>query len=464
MDDAARPAWAQLPAARGDAGALLHLARAAAGLTLVEAGDLVGYSAATLSRMETGRRQLTDVQTLRRLAATFAIPADMLGLTTAPAVQHTEGPAIASLVGTAAAAAQEESDPMRRRELLVGLATGPLLAAAASAAAGSPAGAAPATHSLQQALTAVLLHPAPPHPGPVTPEDPAGGDIAPQVLTRELATCMTAFQASRYDVLTLRLPALVTRIDTLPAAQLPQVRAEVYNAVAKVLIKLETPGLGWVATDRALQAARISGDPAVLASCTRSAVSLCRRDGQYASAQTLALQACADLTVTGPQPDPGHLSLYGMLLCNAGYAAAQAGDRPRSRELLDLAEEASRRVGRDRNEHWTAFGPANVTLHRISAAFALGDAGIAIDHAQTINPADLRLPERRSRYWVDVARAYHQWGRPERCYEALSIAERQAPDEVRARPVVHSLTRELLTSSAPLPGLRTLAHRVGALS
>lgn len=85
-------------------------------------------------------------------------------------------------------------------------------------------------------------------------------------------------------------------------------------------------------------------------------------------------------------------------------------------------------------------------MHRISASFALGDAGTAIAHAKTVNPADLRLPERRSRYWVDVARAYHQWCKPGACYRALVIAESQAPEEVRARPVVRKLASDLLTS------------------
>lgn len=151
-----------------------------------------------------------------------------------------------------------------------------------------------------------------------------------------------------------------------------------------------------------------------------------------------------------------------MLLGNAAYAAAQAGDRPRSTELLDLADDAANRLGADRNEHWTAFGPTNVTLHRVSAAFALGDAGTAIAHAHAVTPADLRLPERRSRYWVDVARAYHQWGKPEPCYQALRIAERQAPEEIRARPIVRDLTRHLLEEPTPLPGVRDLARRVGA--
>lgn len=53
-------------------------------------------------------------------------------------------------------------------------------------------------------------------------------------------------------------------------------------------------------------------------------VSLCRRYGHYGTPQELALDAAGALTVTGPAPDPAHLSRYGMLLGNAAYAAAQA--------------------------------------------------------------------------------------------------------------------------------------------
>src|SRR5262249_48461016 len=163
-------------------------------------------------------------------------------------------------------------------------------------------------------------------------------------------------------------------------------------------------------------------------------------------------------------PGPTHLSLYGMLLCNAGYAAAQAGDRARSAELLDAAATAADQLGGDHNAHWTAFGPTNVTLHRISAAYALGDAGTATDHAATVPTATLRIPERQSRFWVDAARSYDQWNKPAKCYQALVVAERLAPEEVRCRPVVRNLAERLLSAPTKIgmAGLRDFATRVGA--
>ena len=74
------------PAARdalrgGDYGALLRLARQARGLTQAQAGQLAGYSAATISRFETGARRLADIETLRRLAAALNITPELFGLT-----------------------------------------------------------------------------------------------------------------------------------------------------------------------------------------------------------------------------------------------------------------------------------------------------------------------------------------------------------------------------------------------
>src|SRR5579863_51262 len=79
------PSWTRLPGAvqaaeAGQYAVLLRLARTAAGLTLEAAGRRVGYSASTLSRMESGQRPLTNVIVLRRLATELGIPLRLFGL------------------------------------------------------------------------------------------------------------------------------------------------------------------------------------------------------------------------------------------------------------------------------------------------------------------------------------------------------------------------------------------------
>lgn len=54
--------------------------RRRSGLTQEQLGALTGYSAATISRLETGRQPLHDIATLRHLATALNIPPGWLGL------------------------------------------------------------------------------------------------------------------------------------------------------------------------------------------------------------------------------------------------------------------------------------------------------------------------------------------------------------------------------------------------
>ncbi|MBU3864988.1 XRE family transcriptional regulator, partial [Streptomyces sp. 4503] len=67
------------------------------------------------------------------------------------------------------------------------------------------------------------------------------------------------------------------------------------------------------------------------------------------------------------------------------------------------------------------------------------------------------------RYWIDVARAFDQWGKPDRCYRALLAAEHAAPQEVR-RGSVRTLAAGLMRHDRALPGVRAFAQRVGVLT
>jgi hypothetical protein len=186
-----------------------------------------------------------------------------------------------------------------------------------------------------------------------------------------------------------------------------------------------------------------------------------RRTDRRDSARAVLIAAADDIA---PSRDavPAQLSMYGTLLV-AAYTAAVDGDRTQAGELITAARDAATRLGRDANHRHTAFGPTNVALYQVSIAQVLGDNGTAIAHANAVNPAAIPTAERRGRYWIDVARAWHQWGKPEACYRSLRAAERAAPAEVRYRPPVRRMTADLLRADrrGALPGLRAFATRVG---
>ena len=114
-------------------GTILRLARQARRLTQHQAGALAGYSAATISRFETGARRLTDIGTLRHLAAVLDIPPGLFGLTpdipeSGTAIRAASQPG-APVVATVITGTPQDGDDVRRRELLAGLSAAAFLPA-----------------------------------------------------------------------------------------------------------------------------------------------------------------------------------------------------------------------------------------------------------------------------------------------------------------------------------------------
>jgi hypothetical protein len=276
------------------------------------------------------------------------------------------------------------------------------------------------------------------------------------------------FQTARYDRLSAELPSLIgaavaTRQCATSGEQATacSLLAEAYVVAANFMVKLNDDPLALTLADRALQSAEAGDDALTLADARRAVATVLRRTGWRAKASELLLSAASDIQ-PGRGTAPEQLSMYGTLLQVAAYTAAVDGNRAAAHEHIGEAKAAAERLGKVANYRYTAFGPANVTLYQISIAQVLGDSGTAIEHAKTVAPGAIPTAERRGRYWIDVARAYHQWNKPGHCYRALLAAERAAPAEVRYRPPVHHLTEELLrVDRGTLPGLRAFARRIG---
>jgi hypothetical protein len=143
------------------------------------------------------------------------------------------------------------------------------------------------------------------------------------------------------------------------------------------------------------------------------------------------------------------LSVYGSLLLRGAVAAADRDDRATAHELLDEAEGAARRLGLDGNLRWTAFGPVNVTLHRVNIAVTLGDAGTAIDLASRVDLGAIAVTERKAALLIDTARAFRQRGRHESAYLALRAAYEAAPEEVTGRASVRNLAGDIAATAPP---------------
>ena len=134
---------------------------------------------------------------------------------------------------------------------------------------------------------------------------------------------------------------------------------------------------------------------------------------------------------------------------------------------LPEAKATADRLGQERNDFWTAFGPTNVALHEVSTAVELGDPGEVVRKGEALDPA--RFPPgllgRRAQVFIDLARGYTQQRKDAVAVNMLMEAEQLAPEAVRYQVIVKEMLRELLRREhrASTPQLRPLAVRVGIL-
>ncbi|GGP88263.1 hypothetical protein GCM10010185_72060 [Saccharothrix coeruleofusca] len=440
-------------------GDVVRIARTALHWSQAELGRRCGYSASQVSRWETGKLPLRDVELLRTLAEVLTLPPAAFGLVPADTAESGFRPVAPQgpRVGGGTTLSAEEDDPVRRRAFLrlAGLA-GSSLTWPGTATAGSATDVDPA-RVLADRLGDVLLGP-----------DATIAPVELAVLRESLATARREFAACRYLPLADRLPALLNAAaaqaedTTDPAAQ--RTLAEFYNLATRALFKLEASGLEWIAADRALRAARAGEDGLTLAESQRLVASVARRAGHHDRALALTLAAADHLDVAGRTPPPQHLAMRANLYCSAGYAVALAGDRDRAGDLFADAAASTARLTTDPRRHRAAV--ANLVSHRVSAAYLLGDAGTALAHAHSLPLTAIPTAERRARLLVDTAMAYAQWDKPEHAYRTLLTAERVAPGEVHTRNAVRRLVGDLMNSprQAAMPGLLAFASRVHAVT
>lgn len=267
------------------------------------------------------------------------------------------------------------------------------------------------------------------------------------------------YQDARDDEVLDRLPELVTALDAQPS---PDVVAAGYTVTAKTLTKIGAFDLALLAADRARAAASRSGDPADLGMALYQAVCALLPTPRGALAEELASAAADRL-----DGDDGAavLSVPGALWLIAAVAAARRGDGRSAGTRLARAERQADRLGADANHRWTAFGPTNVRIHRVSVAVELGDAPGALDAARGIDLEQLPrgLRSRRVQVQLDLAWAQAQRRRDTDALVALLEVERAAPQVTRHSVVARDVIRQLLgrARGATAPTVHALAERAG---
>jgi transcriptional regulator with XRE-family HTH domain len=266
-----------------------------------------------------------------------------------------------------------------------------------------------------------------------------------------------AYQSARYDEVLATLPGLIAALDGQDAAS----TTTGYTVVAKMLTKIGAHDLALIAADRAWGAAWRSGDPADLGMAVYQVVCALLPTPRATLAEDLAMATAAELD----GDDPAVCSVAGALWLIAAIAAARRIDADAAGERLARAQRLADRLGEDANHRWTAFGPTNVAIHRVTVAVELGDAPTALAAAESVELG--RLPEglhsRRVQVQLDIAWAQAQRRRDAEALVALLEVERAAPQVTRRNAVARDTIRQLLARARGTSGaaVRGLAHRAG---
>ncbi|GAA2657704.1 XRE family transcriptional regulator [Streptomyces lunalinharesii] len=422
-------------------GKMIAKARRRKGWPQRDLAAMLEKSESWVSQVEREMIPVNSLQTLRHLseALDLALP-ELLAAEQpsghAPTSAH-RGSSSTKVVGNLDP--EEGEDPVRRRNLF---------AAAAAVFASPLASSTPAQASALSPMEDLLLYGAAPAP--------ADCDISPAGVADAVKASREHFRAARYDTLARILPGQIARARALEPAEVSATAvADLYNITARLCIKLGEDGLVAITADRALTSARAGGDALTIAEAHRMVSSAWRRQGHLARATDIAVRAAQDLRADRTAAEPVRLAAGSSLLATAAYTAAKRGDRPVAHALIAEAAQTAK-AGRSTPEARTDTGLVQVRLHELSVHYLLGDAGQAIDLAKTIDPT----AERQGRFFIDVARCFDQWGKPEQCYRALLAAEHAAPQEIR-RGAVQDLAGGLIRHDRRLPGVRAFAGRAG---
>ncbi|MDT0268318.1 helix-turn-helix transcriptional regulator [Streptomyces sp. DSM 44915] len=302
-----------------------------------------------------------------------------------------------------------------------------------------------------------------------------GGHIgrAPKVaeLTHAVDEVWALTHASRFAELSaslegvlgdLEVAARTTKGSDQRAVQ--KLLSQTYQALSAAFVRQDEADAAWVAADRAVRAAEMSGEPlAVGAGIFRLAQAFVRLK-RYDQAEHAAATAVSALeSHTAGEAVPEALSVLGALHLALALVCARAGRRVDARAHLDRARAVAQRLGEDRNDFNLEFGPTNVEVQAVSTAVELGDAGEAIDLGRSVDTAHLST-ERRSRLLMDLGRAYTQRRQIGEALDCLLKAEELAPETVRSHVAARASIRELvLIAGRTAPAeLLSLAERADA--
>ncbi|MFF3697098.1 helix-turn-helix domain-containing protein [Streptomyces sp. NPDC002221] len=217
------------------------------------------------------------------------------------------------------------------------------------------------------------------------------------------------------------------------------VLAEAYQVAATTLTAFGKEDAAYTALERSMVAAKESDDPRLEIIGVSSLSWIFSKQGRVADAEKVAVRM-AERIEPNFRSAPIDLSLWGILLLRGASAAVRSERTDAAEELLSLATAAAARIGVDRLDYATPFGPTNAGVAAVNAYVDMGKPDKALNHAKRITNTASLPPTWLARHYLDLALAYGEMERDPEATRALLAAERTASEWMR----YHSTSRHLV--------------------
>lgn len=247
--------------------------------------------------------------------------------------------------------------------------------------------------------------------------------------------------------------------------QARRILAGVYQLADFYVAYQPAPELVWMVADRALSEGYEADDPYVIACGAWAMTQALRDSGRWEEAVALARTAAEGLEPyldRDETPDDWR-GVHGALQAEVAYVHARRGRHGDAWSWWEKADDTAQTLGPGYRHVQTSFSMPVMAAHATTLGVELWRSGEAIKSARSFDADLIASVPRRSRHFIEVARAHFQRDEPVAALALLDKSARTAPETTRyngyARQMLHSLMDK------PPSGMRAdvndLCERVG---
>ncbi|UGT60102.1 helix-turn-helix domain-containing protein [Nocardia asteroides] len=239
-----------------------------------------------------------------------------------------------------------------------------------------------------------------------------------------------------------------------------RVLAGVYQLADFYVAYQPAPELVWLVADRALNEGYESDDPYVIACGAWAMVQALRDSGRWEEAIGLARTAGERIA---PYLDRDNTpndwrGIAGALDAELAYVHARRGRHGEAWAYWERADRVASALGADYRHVQTSFSTPVMAAHATTLGVELRRSGEAVRAANSFDAGSIASVPRRSRHFIEVARAHTQRAEHVVAFALLDKAAQTAPETIRyngfAREMLHGLRKN------PPSGLRTDIRRL----